>query len=302
MIVRNTLVGLAVTLAACATTVPPQELTNAQMAYMKAKSGPAPQVVPDELHKAKTALDTAEQAYLKAPKALSTRDLAYIAERKAMLAEAKAQVEIARREKANADEQYTKSLTGLQKQTQRELEATKRDAESRLAEQKQAASEQIAAEQQARVEAERKAATALSDLAKIAQLREEDRGTVISLSGDILFVTGEASILPSAQLKLNQLAEALSQTNQRLIIEGHTDSRGSDTFNQDLSYRRATAVRDYLVGRGLPLERFGVNGYGKTRPIADNRSPEGRALNRRVEIVIEGRRTDKTLTAPGRVP
>src|SRR5262249_32252265 len=243
------------------------------------------------------------------PKAQSTRDLAYIAERKVQLAEAKAQVELARRDKVVADEQYTKSLAGLQQKTQKELEATKRaaeqskrDAEARLVEQKQAANEQIAAEQQARTAAERKAATALADLAKIAQLREEERGTVISLSGDILFATGEASILPSAQLKLNQLAEALTQTNQRLIVEGHTDSRGSEAFNQDLSYRRATAVRDYLVGRGIPLERFQVNGYGKMRPIADNRSPEGRALNRRVEIVIEGRRTDKTLTAPGRNP
>jgi outer membrane protein OmpA-like peptidoglycan-associated protein len=276
------LAGLAFVVAGCATTSPPPELMAARIAYSKASRGAAAQATPDELHKAKTALDTAEHAFQKEPKAQSTRDLAYIAQRKAQLADAKGQVAISAREKAASEKDYTK-----QKATQQELDSARLQA----ATDQKSAADQLGAEKLARAAAEEKSAAAMRDLAKIAQLREEERGSIISLSGDVLFVTNQSVLLPSAQIRLNQIAGALNETPRHLIIEGHTDSRGSDAFNQDLSLRRATSVRDYLVSRNVTAERIQVQGLGKTRPIGDNATVEGRGMNRRVEIVIQGKPT-----------
>ena len=124
--------------------------------------------------------------------------------------------------------------------------------------------------------------------AKLAAVKEEERGLVVTLSGSVLFRSAESTLLPSAQVKLDQVAKALLAVRARnLIVEGHTDSQGSESYNQGLSQRRADAVRDYLVQRGYPADRIQARGKGEGSPIADNASPEGRANNRRVEIVIE---------------
>jgi outer membrane protein OmpA-like peptidoglycan-associated protein len=137
-------------------------------------------------------------------------------------------------------------------------------------------------------DSEKRTADALVALAALAAVKEEERGLVITLSGGVLFRSAESTLLSSAQVKLDQVAKALLDVPARnLIVEGHTDSRGSTSYNQDLSQRRADAVRDYLVQRGYPADRIQALGKGKGSPIADNASPEGRANNRRVEIVIE---------------
>jgi outer membrane protein OmpA-like peptidoglycan-associated protein len=94
--------------------------------------------------------------------------------------------------------------------------------------------------------------------------------------------------MPAAQLKLNDVADALTKQDpdSKIVVEGHTDSQGGASFNQDLSQRRAQSVRDYLVSRGMATDRITAEGFGLTRPIADNTSAEGRANNRRVEIVV----------------
>jgi outer membrane protein OmpA-like peptidoglycan-associated protein len=128
----------------------------------------------------------------------------------------------------------------------------------------------------------------LADLAKLAAVTEEERGLVVTLSGSILFRSAEAALMSSAKEKLDQVAKALIAVHARnLIVEGHTDSRGSESYNQNLSQRRADAVRDYLVQKGYPADHIQARGKRKGGPIADNASPEGRANNRRVEIVIE---------------
>ena len=137
-------------------------------------------------------------------------------------------------------------------------------------------------------DSEKRTADARAELAKLAAVKEEERGLVITLSGGVLFRSAESTLLSSAQVKLDQVAKALLDVRARnLIVEGHTDSRGSTSYNQGLSQRRADAVRDYLVQRGYPADRIQARGKGKGSPIADNASPEGRANNRRVEIVIE---------------
>jgi len=280
--------AIVLVLVGCGAHLQPQELSDANAAYQRVAAGPAASVAPDELHKAKVALDQAQQAFVKDPKGQGARDLAYVAHRKALLAEAKAGITLAEQEKARAEQQRART-------TEHELQRTKeqlKDAErTRLTEaERRAADEKLKAEQNARAEAERKAAAATQDLARIAALREEERGLVLTFPSDLLFATNQATLLPSAQIKLNQLADALANTDRRIVVEGHTDSRGSDSHNQDLSLRRAQSVRDFLVGRGIAAERIQVNGYGKTRPVADNKSAEGRANNRRVEVVVQGER------------
>jgi len=137
-------------------------------------------------------------------------------------------------------------------------------------------------------DSEKRTADALASLASLASLKEEERGLVVTLSGSVLFRSAESTLMPPARVKLDQVASALQAIKARnLIVEGHTDSQGSDAFNQDLSQRRADAVRDYLVQGGYPANRIQSHGQGEGSPIAKNASPEGRANNRRVEIVIE---------------
>jgi outer membrane protein OmpA-like peptidoglycan-associated protein len=143
-------------------------------------------------------------------------------------------------------------------------------------------------------DSEKRTAAALAELAKLAAVKEEERGLVITLSGSVLFRSAESTLLSSAQVKLDQVANALLAVRARnLIVEGHTDFQGSESYNQGLSQRRADAVRDYLVQRGYPADRIQARGKGKGSPIADNASPEGRANNRRVEIIIERMQTSK---------
>jgi len=110
---------------------------------------------------------------------------------------------------------------------------------------------------------------------------------VITLSGSVLFATNKFALLPAAQERLNQVAAALLTTRERgLVVEGHTDSQGSVNYNLTLSQNRADAVRAYLVARGYNADRIQAHGIGKSRPVSDNDTAEGRANNRRVEIIV----------------
>lgn len=152
------------------------------------------------------------------------------------------------------------------------------------------ADENPSAEKQARVDAERKARQALDALAASSALavKEEPRGTVITVPASVLFASGKAELLPGAQAKLEPVAETLShEDGHKMLIEGHTDSQGSDASNLELSQRRAETVRQFFAAHGVPSDRFSATGVGEGRPVADNSTPEGRANNRRVEIVIQ---------------
>jgi len=199
----------------------------------------------------------------------------------------------ASKDKANADLQKQQAETVAQgKQDLKDSEA--RTAEV-VAQGKQdlknseARTAEVAAQgKQDLSDSEKRTNDALDELVKLVAVREEERGLVITLSGSILFRSGDAVLLPSAQVKLDRVAEALLAVRARkLIVEGHTDSQGSDRDNLALSQGRADAVRDYLVQRSYPADRIEAYGMGEGRPIADNASAEGRANNRRVEIIIE---------------
>jgi outer membrane protein OmpA-like peptidoglycan-associated protein len=261
-------VSLSALLVACGTAAVPQELLDARAAYAEAAKGPAADLAPAQLDTAKQSLDGAQRSFDADGPSQATKDLAYVAQRRAELAAAEGGREKAERKRAAAD----KDLKNTQAQGLENYQKTK---------------EALAAEKVARAEAERKAAIALASLNEIAKVKEESRGVVITLSGSVLFATGKSDLLPIAQEKLNQVAKALTdQGFKAIVVQGYTDSVGSASDNDRLSLRRAQSVRDYLVTRGVPSEKATAEGKGSNNPVADNKTADGRAENRRVEIVV----------------
>jgi len=277
---RNKLLSLLLACApivpaiGCATAQPPQELVDARAAYLRAQKSHASELSPASLHSAKEALDGAEKRFEDDGASVDTRDSAYVALRKAQLAEADGSIAYHKQqlEASNRDAQTAQQRSA--QQTQAELARTK---------------EQLAAESNARAEAERRAKEAFEKLsAANAAVKQEPRGTVITLPGNVLFASGKAMLLPGAQSSLNQVADALKdQSNATITVEGHTDSTGSDVTNMELSKARAESVGNYLMSRGVPKEQITTAGLGPSRPVAGNETPEGRANNRRVEIIVK---------------
>ena len=110
---------------------------------------------------------------------------------------------------------------------------------------------------------------------------------VLNIPSGITFAYDSATVQPQFQRTLDQVADTLRQYNQTYIdVYGHTDSTGSDSYNQTLSQRRATSVADYLSSHGVQSARIGTRGYGESQPIASNDTDAGRAANRRVEVKI----------------
>jgi outer membrane protein OmpA-like peptidoglycan-associated protein len=105
--------------------------------------------------------------------------------------------------------------------------------------------------------------------------------------GDVLFDTNAATLKVGSAERLDRLAAFLNENSgTRIMIEGHTDSRGSDAYNEELSRRRAQAVADALLTRGIPSGRFEILGRGEAAPVASNDTAAGRQQNRRVEVVF----------------
>ncbi|MDB4990973.1 MAG: outer membrane protein [Myxococcaceae bacterium] len=264
---------------------PPKELLDARAAYKQAAGGVAMQETPAQLHTADNALQLAEQTFKENGDSEHTRDLSYVAMRKAQIAEVQGRLQ--------QNENQLKSLEAHATQAQgQEL--------SKLRGQYNTQQQQLSASEAARKESEQRAAQAAADLARIASVKQDSRGTVITLSGEVLFTSGKAELLPAAQAKLSEVANALTQQNPdaKIVVEGHTDAQGSQTFNLDLSTRRAQAVRDYLASHGVAPDRITAQGLGFSRPLGDNKTAEGRANNRRVEIVVQPSSGGAQATAP----
>jgi outer membrane protein OmpA-like peptidoglycan-associated protein len=118
------------------------------------------------------------------------------------------------------------------------------------------------------------------------QAKPTDRGLVVTL-GDVLFDTGKAGLKAGATSNLNKLAAFLNQYPDRtVVIEGYTDSVGSEDYNQGLSERRADSVKAYLASQGIGATRLSALGRGESDPVAGNESAAGRQQNRRVEVII----------------
>lgn len=288
-----TLVSALALAVGCGADMAPRELLDARDAYNKAQAGPASQFALAELETAKQSLKEAEAAFEDGEEQ-TTRDLAYIAERKSQLAHASGEFhkanqdrEAAIKSREDAREQFQKVTERKLSDAQKALEETARQKEE-ARKQAQMTGAELEAEKQRRLEAEKKAAAALASLEQLAKVKEEARGVVITLSGGVLFATGEHELMSIARSKLDEVAKALQdQGYKKITVEGHTDSRGGDDRNLELSRLRAEAVRTHLVSRGIKSELISAVGIGEARPVASNDTAEGRANNRRVEIVVE---------------
>ena len=125
-------------------------------------------------------------------------------------------------------------------------------------------------------------------LTRVLPTRETERGLVSEIGG-VQFATGTANLSARARESLANFAGVVSSyPNLRYVVEGHTDATGSEAANRELSLKRAIAVRDYLIGSGVPASATDVAGLGSSEPIAENSTNHGRARNRRVEIVVSG--------------
>jgi outer membrane protein OmpA-like peptidoglycan-associated protein len=280
-------------LPACGTTNPPKELVDARAAYKKAESGNAAKLKPAELHVAKEALDKAEAQFADSPSDDKVKDLAYVAALKAQQAEAMGNAAASMEQKANLEKEMGQTTAQMMEANEKKLKglqgdlAKEKDALAKSKEEINKQKEETAKEKAARLEAEKKAKDAMDALAKSMAMKSDDRGTVITLSGGVLFATGQSTLLPGAQEQLNKVADALkTQAERTFTVEGHTDNVGTDAANQTLSQKRAEAVRDYLIVRGVSANAITAVGKGSTVPIGDNKTPEGRAMNRRVEIIV----------------
>jgi outer membrane protein OmpA-like peptidoglycan-associated protein len=273
--------GLLLSAFGCAASMVPQDLVTARATYDRALHGPTATLDPADLHVAKETLDVAEKSFADHGDTAETRDFAYTADRQTQIAESHARTLQADRDKATVVSELNASQTATVRTTSAALALANRD----LAAQGQA----LDSEHQRRLDADKRAAQAAADLARFASVKQEARGMVITLSGSVLFVSAKADVLPDARVKLDSVAKALLEQDPSasILVEGYTDSQGGAAFNQELSQRRADSVRTYLVSRGLPPERVTAQGFGLASPIADNASPEGRANNRRVEIVVK---------------
>jgi outer membrane protein OmpA-like peptidoglycan-associated protein len=128
----------------------------------------------------------------------------------------------------------------------------------------------------------------LQQLNAVLATRDTARGLIASMS-DVLFKTGSFELLSGARERLAKVSGiVIAHPGLKLEVEGHTDSVGGDEYNQQLSEKRAGAVRDYLVQQGIPADSIVSRGLGKTQPVASNDTPDGRQQNRRVELVLSG--------------
>jgi outer membrane protein OmpA-like peptidoglycan-associated protein len=247
--------AVAAVMAACASA--PQrseELEQARAEIQTLSQDPlAQQSAGKDLEAARKALQDADDALRQKKPPAIVDHYAYLAKRHAEAGEARVSEAHSRQEVARAQGDRNKIL----------LESRSREAQNAQA--------QLANAQQQ-----------LADL----QAKQTDRGVVVTL-GDVLFDTGQATLKPGADLAINRLATYLSANpHTKVLIEGHTDSRGSDAYNEALSERRAHAVAVALESRGIPADQVQPMGRGKGYPVASNDTPEGRQQNRRVEIVF----------------
>jgi outer membrane protein OmpA-like peptidoglycan-associated protein len=262
--------GLALVLTGCASTPRPNAaLESARTAMQAAEADPnVHRYAALDLEAAKKQLEIAEAAATHHDDAAVAQP-AYLAAQTARLAKAHAA--------AKADD--ARVAAGQAERDKIQLAARTRDVDNaKMATSSALGQRDQATEQAARLQAE------------VDQLKATPtpRGLVLTL-GDVLFDTGRAELNSGSGRKLDQLAQFLTEHPERRVqVDGFTDSIGTDSYNQDLSQRRADAVKASLTGRGIDSSRIGSRGYGKGFPVANNTDSGGRQLNRRVEVVIGG--------------
>jgi outer membrane protein OmpA-like peptidoglycan-associated protein len=285
--VRAVGLGLLGGLVACATPTSP-ELEQARALYEEAARDP--QIAEHSsvaLYEAEKELDRAEAAW-REEDSEETAHRSELLSRRLEIARVTAEGGAARAEAQSLHQQREQILLEARtREAARALsaaEAAREAAEKRAAEAEAARQEAELARQQA-AEASTRAEELQKTLADL-EARPTERGIVLTL-GDVLFEFNESTLKPGAQLNLQRLVEFLKRNADReVLVEGHTDSAGSDAYNLELSRRRAESVAGYLVKSGIPSAQLLPRGYGEAYPVAANDTAAGRQRNRRVEVVI----------------
>jgi len=274
IVISITSISIAAVGAGCAGQRP-ASLDRAQSSLTQAQQTPAvAQYASAQLSEAQATLTEAERAWANENDREETSHLAYLTEQKAGIAVAVAQ------QKAAEDEAQRLSA-------QREdirVNARTREADLAHAQAKSATDQAIAATARSRALEQELAALKASDT---------ERGLVMTLQEGVLFEYDKAELKSGAMRSLEPLMTFLREHPDRtLLIEGYTDSTGSDSYNLDLSQRRAEAVRGFLASSGISADRIIARGYGESYPVTTNTTEAGRQQNRRVEVVIahEGQR------------
>jgi outer membrane protein OmpA-like peptidoglycan-associated protein len=197
-----------------------------------------------------------------------------------------AEIEAARERRAELDRQAEAMARQVQAAQEAALAAQTSAEQSRADAQQSRAQIERLQSQLSSSEAEMRRMQMQQELSSIANTRKDERGLIVTLPG-IFFDTGKSQLKPGARSTLTRIAEQLRRIDTAAIaIEGHTDSTGSNDKNQRLSEARAAAVREFLVGAGVPAARVTALGKGEEAPVATNNTTAGRQQNRRVELVI----------------
>ncbi len=276
--------GMALLLAACATTSPESEsaLQQARAAVQRLEAEPmASQTAGKALQDARDALGNAEAAERAKRPPEEVIHLSYLARRDADIGEAVIAEQASRTAMAQAQAQRERVLLDA-----REREAALARQQAAQSQQQAAQSQQAAqmSAQQAQ-EAQQQARDAQQQLEAL-QAKQTDRGMILTL-GNVLFDTNEDTLKPGADEIVSRLSQFLQKHPEvKVRIEGHTDSTGSDSYNESLSQRRADAVAMALEHRGIPQSQIQAVGRGKSAPVASNDTSAGRQQNRRVEIIF----------------
>jgi outer membrane protein OmpA-like peptidoglycan-associated protein len=285
------LVGVAASLLAACATVPQHsdQLDQARTETDTLAQEPlAQQAAGRDLAAARQSLQQAEVAQQQHQPPAIVDHLAYLAMRHAQAGEARVSEARARQEVARAQEDRNKILLDSRTREAQNAQANAQNAQAQAQNaqaQAQDAQAQAEAAKNAALAAQSQLASAQQQLADL-QAKKTDRGLVVTL-GDVLFDTGQSSLKPGADLVIGRLAAFLNANPQtKIMIEGHTDSRGSDEYNDALSERRARSVASALSVRGVGQDNLRTMGRGKAFPVASNDTPEGRQQNRRVEIIF----------------
>ncbi|WP_298829828.1 OmpA family protein [uncultured Piscinibacter sp.] len=280
----------AATLAACAS-APTRNavLDDAKAAYDRTASDPqVARSAPVELRKAQQALQQAQAALRDGDDSSAVEHYAYLARQRTEVALQAGK--IAEAEQAVADASLERDSILIDART-REAERARAATEAQRGQADAArklADERLVAAQTSQAQAASARARAKTLEEQLAELKAKptERGMVLTL-GDVLFDTGRAQLNPGAAHTLDQLAAFMKEHPERTIaIEGYTDAVGSEQSNQMLSERRAIAVKNSLVDRGIAPSRLSARGFGEAKPLASNDHAAGRQQNRRVEIVF----------------
>jgi len=245
-----TVIALSVGLAACASQ-PNEKLEHARGEYAQLQADArSAKLAALETEDAGKALDKAERAFQNDADEETVDQLAYLAKRRIELAE----------------------QTIALRSAEREIE--------------QSSAKRARAQLESREEQLKRQQEEIRKLQEDLQAKPTERGTLVTF-GDVLFDLNRAQLKPSGLRGIQKLAEFLQENPERqVMVEGYTDSTGSNEYNQQLSERRAESVRRELIRMGVDAQRITARGYGEEYPVASNDTPASRAMNRRVEVTI----------------